>query len=74
MAAVIRSHETLMAIVNFLTMPLMFASNAMFPVEAMPGLAAKHRPLESCNYAVPSLRGLIKRRIVDGFPAYRVGS
>ncbi len=25
-----------MAIVNFLTMPLMFASNAMFPVEAMP--------------------------------------
>jgi ABC-2 type transport system permease protein len=36
LGAVIRSYETLMAIVNFLTMPLMFASNAMFPVEAMP--------------------------------------
>ena len=59
LAAVIRSHETLMAIVNFLTMPLMFASNAMFPVEAMPGwlqVVARWNPL---SYAVAPLRELV---------------
>ncbi|MGC9529556.1 MAG: ABC transporter permease [Candidatus Bipolaricaulaceae bacterium] len=36
LAAVIKSHETLMAVVNFLTLPLMFASSALFPRQAMP--------------------------------------
>jgi ABC-2 type transport system permease protein len=59
LGAVIRSHETLMAIVNFLTMPLMFASNAMFPVEAMPvwlQTIARWNPL---SYAVAPLRELV---------------
>ncbi len=59
LGAVIRSHETLMAIVNFLTMPLMFASNAMFPVEAMPAwlqTIARWNPL---SYAVAPLRELV---------------
>jgi len=59
LGAVIRSQETLMAIVNFLTMPLMFASNAMFPVEAMPAwlqAIARWNPL---SYAVAPLRELV---------------
>jgi|LSQX01.2.fsa_nt_gb ABC-2 type transport system permease protein len=59
LGAVIHSHETLMVLVNFLTMPLMFASNAMFPVEAMPDwlqAIARWNPL---SYAVGPLRELV---------------
>ena len=59
LGAVIRSHETLMVLINFLTMPLMFASNAMFPVEAMPAwlqTIARWNPL---SYAVTPLRELV---------------
>jgi len=37
LGAVIKSHETLMVVMNFLTMPLMFTSNALFPKSLMPG-------------------------------------
>jgi ABC-2 type transport system permease protein len=37
LSAGIKTMETLMAIVNFLTLPLMFASNALFPIAVMPG-------------------------------------
>jgi len=36
LGAVIKGHETLMVVMNFLTMPLMFTSNALFPKELMP--------------------------------------
>jgi len=36
LGAVIKSHETLMVVMNFMTMPLMFTSNALFPKELMP--------------------------------------
>ena len=35
-ASVLTSMETLFAVTNFLTMPLIFTSNAMFPTSAMP--------------------------------------
>jgi len=37
LGAVIKNHETLMVVMNFLTMPLMFTSNALFPKNLMPG-------------------------------------
>ena len=36
LGAIIKSHETLMVVMNFLTMPLMFTSNALFPSNLMP--------------------------------------
>jgi len=59
LGAVIRSHETLMAIVNFLTMPLMFASNAMFPVEAMLAWLQSIARWNPLSYAVAPLRELV---------------
>jgi ABC-2 type transport system permease protein len=55
-AAVLTSMESLFAITNFLTMPLIFTSNAMFPLSAMPvwlRLIAKFNPL---TYATGTLR------------------
>lgn len=63
-AAVIKSHETLMATVNFLTMPMMFTSNAVFPTEAMPAwlrTIARWNPL---SYAVGPIRTLTTRGLV----------
>jgi ABC-2 type transport system permease protein len=56
LAAVLRSHEALFAIMNFFTMPLIFTSNAMFPTSAMPEWLrwiAKFNPL---SYAVGPMR------------------
>lgn len=56
--AVITSHETLIAVVNFFTMPLMFTSNAMMPLSFMPvwlGRLAKINPL---SYAINPMRSL----------------
>jgi ABC-2 type transport system permease protein len=58
LAARIKSPETLMAIVNFLTMPLMFASNALFPKEAMPGWLATVATYNPVTYAVTAIRHL----------------
>lgn len=38
--AMIKTHETLMVVMNFLTMPLMFTSSALFPLEFMPSWLA----------------------------------
>ncbi len=77
LAAVIRSHEALMATVNFLTMPMMFTSNAMFPTGAMPAwlqTIARWNPL---SYAVGPLRvltteGLRWARVSGGLAAMLV--
>jgi ABC-2 type transport system permease protein len=36
LGAIIKSQETLMVVMNFLTMPLMFTSNSIFPLDLMP--------------------------------------
>jgi ABC-2 type transport system permease protein len=58
LAARIKSQETLMAIVNFFTMPLMFASNALFPKEAMPEWLAAVARYNPVTYAVTAIRQL----------------
>lgn len=47
-----------MAIVNLFTMPLMFASNALFPVDMMPGWLATIAKLNPVTYAVGPIREL----------------
>ena len=56
LAANLKSIETLMAISNFLTMPLMLTSNAMFPVNAMPPWLRGIANVNPLSYAVSAMR------------------
>ncbi|MCL4442430.1 MAG: ABC transporter permease [Firmicutes bacterium] len=56
LAATLKSMETLFAIVNFLTMPLMFASSAMFPTQAMPAWLHRIADVNPLSYAVAPMR------------------
>lgn len=56
LAAVLKSHEALMAIMNFFTMPLMFTSNAMFPTRAMPDWLRAIANVNPLSYAVGPMR------------------
>jgi ABC-2 type transport system permease protein len=56
LAANLKSIETLMAISNFLTMPLMLTSNAMFPVSAMPTWLRIIANVNPLSYAVTAMR------------------
>lgn len=56
LAANLKSIETLMAISNFLTMPLMLTSNAMFPVNAMPPWLRAIANVNPLSYAVSAMR------------------
>ena len=56
LAAKLTSFEALMAITNFLTMPLMFTSNAMFPTNSMPGWLQAVAHVNPLSYAVHVMR------------------
>ena len=56
LAANLKSIETLMAISNFLTMPLMLTSNAMFPISAMPAWLRIIANVNPLSYAVTAMR------------------
>ncbi len=58
LAASIKTMETLMAIVNLLTLPLMFTSNALFPTSVMPGWLATIARINPVTYAVGPIREL----------------
>jgi ABC-2 type transport system permease protein len=58
-ACIVKTRERFMGIGQLLTMPLFFASNAIYPVELMPGwlrILARANPL---TYLVDALRGLM---------------
>lgn len=58
LATAIKTPETLFTVVNFLTMPLIFTSNAIFPREAMPSwlqIIADYNPV---SYTVLPMRSL----------------
>jgi len=59
LSASIKTMETLMAIINFLTLPLMFASNALFPLAVMPGWLAAIARINPVTYAVQPIRELV---------------
>jgi ABC-2 type transport system permease protein len=56
LGAVIKSMESLFAITNFLTMPLMFTSNAMFPISAMPAWLRVIANVNPLTYATTTMR------------------
>jgi len=58
LASVIKTQEALMAVVNFLIMPLMFTSNALFPRAVMPGWLAAISKVNPVSYAASAMREL----------------
>ncbi len=69
-ASVVKTRERFMGIGQILTMPLFFASNAIYPLSLMPSwlqIVAQANPL---TYAVDALRGLM---IIGGSSTYGVG-
>lgn len=59
LAAVLRTHEALMAVINFFTLPLIFTSDAMFPRAAMPGWLAAIARINPVSWAVGPVRDLV---------------
>lgn len=59
LASQIKTQETLMALVNFFTMPLMFTSNALFPKEAMPHWLATIAQINPVTHAVTPIREVL---------------
>ncbi|MBC7092434.1 ABC transporter permease [Candidatus Bipolaricaulota bacterium] len=59
LSAILKTQETLMAVVNFLTLPVMFTSNALFPNEAMPAWLAAIARVNPVTHAVTPIRELV---------------
>ena len=53
------SRDRLMGIGQAITMPLFFASNALYPVELMPGWLQWINKVNPLSYEVDALRGLL---------------
>jgi len=69
-ASLVKTRERFMGIGQILTMPLFFASNAIYPLSMMPNwlqIVARFNPL---TYAVDAMRGLM---ITGGTSIYGVG-
>ncbi len=64
------THGTFFAITGFVTLPLVFMSNAFVPIEAMPPWMAAFARLNPLSYAVEAVRILI----LDGWQAGVAGS
>src|SRR5919201_1392333 len=58
-AGLVLSRERLMGIGQAITMPLFFASNALYPVELMPGWLQVLNHVNPLSYEVEALRGLL---------------
>lgn len=58
-ASRIKSMEVLTAVINFLTMPLMFSSSAIFPIQVMPDWLATIAKWNPITYVVNPLRTLV---------------
>jgi ABC-2 type transport system permease protein len=69
-ACLVRSRERFMGIGQVMTMPLFFASNAIYPVAIMPGWLQALSRLNPLSYEVDALRS---RMIVGAASAYGVG-
>ena len=70
LAYAVPQHGTFFAIAGFVTLPLLFMSNAFVPLHAMPGWMAVVARLNPLTYAIEAMRTLV----VDGWDAGAVGS
>lgn len=59
LAALVRTRERMMGIGQLATMPLFFASSALYPVSMMPSWLQVFATLNPMSYLVNSLRGLL---------------
>ena len=57
--ALVKQPETFWAVVNFLTVPLLFTSSALFPLEFVPGWLRTIAYLNPVTYAINSIRALM---------------
>ena len=69
-ACVVKSRERFMGIGQVLTMPLFFASNAIYPIAPMPSWLRVLSHLNPLTYEVDALRALM---LVNGTSIYGVG-
>ncbi len=61
LAAHVDAVETFFAVINFLTLPLIFTSNAIFPTTAMPGWLQAVALVNPLTYAVTPMRIAVTR-------------
>ena len=59
LAGLVRSRDRLMGIGQAITMPLFFASNALYPVDVMPGWLHVLSKVNPLSYEVDALRALL---------------
>jgi ABC-2 type transport system permease protein len=59
LAGLVRSRDRLMGIGQAITMPLFFASNALYPVDAMPGWLHTLSTVNPLSYEVHALRAIL---------------
>ncbi|MCV7099536.1 ABC transporter permease [Mycobacterium palustre] len=59
LAGLVRNRDRLMGIGQAITMPLFFASNALYPVDAMPGWLHALSKVNPLSYEVDALRALL---------------
>ncbi len=69
-ACIVKTRERFMGIGQILTMPLFFASNAMYPIALMPGWLKVIAHVNPLTYEVDAMRALM---IHGGASAYGVG-
>jgi ABC-2 type transport system permease protein len=59
LAGIVMSRDRLMGIGQAITMPLFFASSALYPISLMPGWAKAITVINPLTYEVEALRGLL---------------
>jgi ABC-2 type transport system permease protein len=69
-ACIVKTRERFMGIGQVLTMPLFFASNAIYPISIMPDWLQVISHINPLTYEVDALRALM---IVGGASAYGIG-
>ena len=69
-ASLVKTRERFMGVGQVLTMPLFFASNAIYPLSMMPGWLQTVARVNPLTYAVDAMRGLM---VVGGVSTYGVG-
>ncbi len=67
-ACLVRTRERFMGIGQVLTMPLFFASSAIYPIAMMPSWLKVVAQVNPLTYQVDALRGLMIQGAVESFP------
>jgi ABC-2 type transport system permease protein len=70
-ACIVKTRERVMGMGQLLTMPLFFASNAIYPISLMPGWLRVVSAINPLTYEVDALRALMVRA---GTSAYGIGT